>query len=70
MAADSTLSATPDLSAAINFSGLKNVLIEGHSRSRWLKSPDEDKIHTKTHEHPTHTLAHTSYTPHPPSSES
>lgn len=59
MAVDSTLSTTPDLSAAINFSGLKNVLIEGYSRSHWLKGPDEDKIHTKMHEHPTRTLTHT-----------
>lgn len=44
----------------------QNVLIEGYSRSHWLKSPDEDKIHTKMHEHPTHTLSHT----HTPSSKS
>lgn len=57
MAVDSTLSTTTDLSAAINFSRLKNVLIEGYSRSLWLKSPDEDKIHTKMHEQATHTPA-------------
>lgn len=58
MVVDLTLFTTSDLSAAINFSGLKNVLIEEFSRSRWLKSPDEDTIHTKSPPTPTHTNTH------------
>ncbi len=48
--------------AAINFSGLKNVLIEGHSGSHW-RVQMKIKIHTKMHRHPTHTHTHTPSSP-------